>query len=136
MPAELATFRLVDRVFTRFGTGDDMGSNASSFLVEMRDMAHIVHSCTASSLVLIDELGRSTAVADGIGLCWAISEFLVQMHAYTLMATHYTPLRRLSAVYPNVKHLQVRDAARLGASRRDATRADTQLTLRAGALQS
>lgn len=53
VPAQFASFRLVDRLFSRMGTDDSIESNASSFLVEMREIAHIVKHVTNRSLVVI-----------------------------------------------------------------------------------
>lgn len=41
------------------------------------------------SLVLIDELGRATSTSDGVALCWAVSEWLINLGAHTLLATHF-----------------------------------------------
>jgi dsDNA-specific endonuclease/ATPase MutS2 len=40
------------------GTGDDIESNVSSFLKEMKETAFILEHATERSLVLMDELGR------------------------------------------------------------------------------
>jgi DNA mismatch repair protein MSH4 len=51
VPAKFASFRIVDKLFTRIGTDDSMESNASTFMVEMNEMAHIVQVilCVLSS---------------------------------------------------------------------------------------
>jgi DNA mismatch repair protein MSH4 len=35
------------------------------------------------SLVIIDELGRATSNADGVGIAWAVAESLSRVGAYT-----------------------------------------------------
>src|SRR5690606_24978297 len=41
VPARAATVGLCDRVFTRVGAADDLGRGDSTFMVEMRETAHI-----------------------------------------------------------------------------------------------
>lgn len=66
-------------------------------------MAHVLAAATPRSLVLIDELGRSTSTADGVGLAWAVGEALAERGALTLFATHFPQLAELAALYPAVK---------------------------------
>ena len=54
----------------------------------MKEMAHIIHNATPSSLVMIDELGRGTSNHDGVGIAWACCEFLIRCKALTIFATH------------------------------------------------
>ena len=103
VPARFASIRLCDRVFTRIGTSDSLETNASSFALEMAETAFILDTVTDRSLVLVDELGRSTANEDGIGIAWAVSEKLVFSRAYVLFATHYHQLARLASLYSRVK---------------------------------
>jgi DNA mismatch repair protein MSH4 len=44
VPAEAASVRVADRVLTRLGTGDSMETNSSTFMLEMRDTAHILQA--------------------------------------------------------------------------------------------
>lgn len=43
VPAEFTSFRLVDRIFTRIGTSDQMEINMSTFMREMVEMSNILH---------------------------------------------------------------------------------------------
>ncbi|CAG8516129.1 2820_t:CDS:10, partial [Racocetra persica] len=58
VPAEYASFRLVDQLFTRICNDNNIETNASTFIVEMRETAYILQNITDNSLVIIDELGR------------------------------------------------------------------------------
>lgn len=60
LPAKTATIRLCDKIFSRLGFQDNIEQNASSFSVELRDMDYIYNNLTPNSLVIMDELCRST----------------------------------------------------------------------------
>ncbi|GLC45609.1 hypothetical protein PLESTB_001785200 [Pleodorina starrii] len=85
------------------GPEDDMESGSSSFLTEMQDAAAVLASATSRSLVLLDELGRATSTADGVGLAWAISEELMTRGSATLLATHFPQLGELAVLYPQAR---------------------------------
>ncbi|KAJ1341707.1 hypothetical protein BSLG_003728 [Batrachochytrium salamandrivorans] len=58
VPAEYISVRLVDCLFSRIGTDDNLEASSSSFMCEMRETAFILSNVTDDSLVIIDELGR------------------------------------------------------------------------------
>ena len=115
VPAEEAEVPLTDRVFTRIGAGDNLAGGASTFLVEMREVANILHNATEKSLIVLDEVGRGTSTYDGVAVAWAMVERLHRPEGRrgpkTLFATHYFELtalpERLSGVV-NV-HAAVRE---------------------------
>jgi len=96
VPARAATIGIVDRIFTRMGSSDDLAGGRSTFMVEMTETANILHNATERSLVLMDEVGRGTSTFDGLSLAWSCAEFLArEIRAFTLFATHYFELTTL-----------------------------------------
>jgi DNA mismatch repair protein MutS len=108
VPAQRAQLPITDRVFTRIGASDNLARGRSTFLVEMSEVAAILNTATAASLVLLDEVGRGTATFDGLSIAWAVVEYL-QAHTRprTLFATHYHELTELEALLPGIKNLRV-----------------------------
>ena len=108
VPARQAKLPITDRIFTRIGASDNLARGRSTFLVEMSEVAAILHHATPTSLVLLDEVGRGTATFDGLSIAWAVVEHL-QKHtrARTLFATHYHELTELAELLPAVKNVHV-----------------------------
>ena len=108
VPAVQAKLPLLDRIFTRIGASDNLARGRSTFLVEMSEVAAILNTATAASLVLLDEVGRGTSTFDGLSIAWAVVESL---HAgskpRTLFATHYHELTELEQLLPGVKNVHV-----------------------------
>jgi DNA mismatch repair protein MutS len=108
VPARRARVGLVDRVFTRVGAGDNLARGESTFLVEMRETAHILRYATGRSLVVLDEIGRGTSTYDGVSIAWAVAEHLHdRVGAKTLFATHYHELCALCESHPRVRNVSV-----------------------------
>uniref|UniRef100_A0A0E0Q8C4 DNA mismatch repair proteins mutS family domain-containing protein n=2 Tax=Oryza TaxID=4527 RepID=A0A0E0Q8C4_ORYRU len=105
VPAQFASLRVVDRVFTRIGTGDNVENNSSTFMTEMKETAFIMQNVSSKSLIVVDELGRATSSSDGLAIAWSCCEYLLSTKAYTVFATHMESLSELATIYPNVKIL-------------------------------
>ncbi len=108
VPAQRAEIGIVDRIFARLGAADDLHEGESTFMVEMREAAHILANATRQSLVLIDELGRGTATTDGQSLAQSILERLAfVVGCRTLFATHYHEITGLERINPAIRNLSV-----------------------------
>jgi DNA mismatch repair protein MutS len=106
--ARSARLGLVDRLFTRVGAGDNLARGESTFLVEMRETAHILRHATRKSLIILDEIGRGTSTYDGVSIAWAVAEHLHdRLGARTLFATHYHELCALAETHPRVRNVSV-----------------------------
>jgi len=112
IPAESADIGLVDRIFTRIGSADDLAGGRSTFMVEMVETANILNNATPNSLVLMDEVGRGTSTYDGLSLALATATWLAEdIRALTLFATHYFELTELEQKLDGVAnfHLTARE---------------------------
>jgi DNA mismatch repair protein MutS len=108
VPASSARIGLVDRVFTRVGASDNLVRGQSTFMVEMAETSAILHSATARSLVLLDEIGRGTSTYDGVSIAWAVSEHLHDhSRCKTIFATHYHELTQLAQDLEAVRNFNV-----------------------------
>ncbi|HEY6302429.1 MAG TPA: DNA mismatch repair protein MutS [Terriglobales bacterium] len=108
VPARAVRLGIVDRVFTRIGASDNVARGRSTFMVEMTETAAILHTATARSLILLDEVGRGTSTFDGLAIAWAAVEYLhTRVRAKTLFATHYFELTELAEQLSGVKNYHV-----------------------------
>jgi DNA mismatch repair protein MutS len=108
VPATRARIGIVDRVFTRVGASDNLVRGQSTFMVEMSETSAILHTATARSLVLLDEIGRGTSTYDGVSIAWSVSEHLHdRVGCKTVFATHYHELTQLADELVAVRNYNV-----------------------------
>ena len=104
--ARQARIGICDRVFTRVGAGDNLARGESTFLLEMRETAHILRHATRKSLIVLDEIGRGTSTYDGVSIAWAVAEHLHdRVSARTMFATHYHELCALPETHSRVRQI-------------------------------
>jgi DNA mismatch repair ATPase MutS len=103
VPAEYADIGLVDKIFTRVGSADNLYQDQSTFMVEMLETAHILKEATSRSFVIMDEVGRGTTPEDGIAVGYACLHHLYHINkCRTLFATHFHALADMTQ---NFEHL-------------------------------
>ncbi|NLK08397.1 MAG: DNA mismatch repair protein MutS, partial [Firmicutes bacterium] len=108
VPAESATLGLVDRIFTRIGAADDLGTGQSTFMVEMNEMNTALSQATERSLIVIDELGRGTSTFDGMALAQSVVEYIHDhVRARTIFSTHYHELAKLALTKHRIRNMRM-----------------------------
>lgn len=99
VPATFAEMGIVDAIFSRVGSADDLYRDQSTFMVEMLETAQILRQATPRSFVIMDEIGRGTTPEDGTAVSFACLHHLVTVNqCRTLFATHFHGVADLAAV--------------------------------------
>ena len=97
VPADHAEIGLVDQIFTRVGSADNLFKDQSTFMMEMLETAAILNQATNRSFVIMDEIGRGTTPEDGVAVGFACLHHLYhKIQCRTLFATHFHALADLS----------------------------------------
>ncbi|XZQ50841.1 MAG: DNA mismatch repair protein MutS [Candidatus Karelsulcia muelleri] len=109
VPASYASIGIIDKIFSRVGSSDNISMGESTFMKEMNETARIINNLSDRSFLILDEIGRGTSNEDGIALAWSIIEFLNKnIHKpKTLFATHYHELNTISNYINNIKNYSV-----------------------------
>ncbi|KAK3393341.1 muts domain V-domain-containing protein, partial [Podospora didyma] len=101
VPVTYAAVPICDRVLARLSTDDKPEKNQGTFAVEMSEMNVILGQATENSLVIIDELRRSTTPNEGRAITLAMAEKLIDKRARMFFATHFIEIgRALNASRP------------------------------------
>lgn len=108
VPATEAELPLVDKIFTRIGSADDISTGQSTFMVEMMETNTALQQATSRSLLLFDEIGRGTATYDGMALAQGVIEYVAkEVKAVMIFATHYHELTQLDQDIPTLTNIHV-----------------------------
>jgi DNA mismatch repair protein MutS2 len=105
---------IVDDCFADVGDEQSLEANLSTFSAHLVHQREILRGATASSLVLIDELGSGTDPLEGAALGGAILEALTRRGTLTVATTHLGALKELAAEVPGVVNASLQfDAVQL-----------------------
>ncbi|KAK4648467.1 MutS protein 1 [Podospora bellae-mahoneyi] len=112
IPADHAQLGLVDAIFSRLGSSDNLYASQSTFMVEMLETSTILRQATPRSFVIMDEIGRGTTPQDGTAVAFASLHHLVKVNrCRALFATHFHDIAGLI----KEQNLTVQDGGQDGA---------------------
>ncbi|KAL1431566.1 hypothetical protein MTO96_014082 [Rhipicephalus appendiculatus] len=108
VPAESAQIGAVDAILTCMYSEESLLHGLSSFGMQLNQMSHIFQEKSGKSLVIMDEFGKGTRVANGIGLVVGTVESFISDPAtcpHTLLATHFHTVHDHVPASPHVTYL-------------------------------
>jgi DNA mismatch repair protein MutS2 len=99
IPAPVAAgsrIAIFDNIYADVGDEQSILASLSTFSAHLRNLAEVLSSATAHSLVLIDELGSGTDPIEGAALGGAILEALTARGTLSIATTHLGALKELA----------------------------------------
>jgi DNA mismatch repair protein MutS len=98
VPATAMRFSLVDKLFTRILSKDNLYKGLSTFAVEMLELKNIFARATENSLVLGDEVSHGTETRSALAIVAAAILKLSKIGSFFIFATHLHELANLKEV--------------------------------------
>ena len=115
VPAESCTIGITDKILTRITTTETVSKAHSAFMIDLQQIAIALNSCTAHSLIGIDEFGKGTDSCDGAGLAAGVFYHLLELGKDTpkvIAATHFHEIFELGLFEESERmkhaHMEVR----------------------------
>lgn len=93
VPAAEATLPIFDQILADIGDSQSIETSLSSFSSHMRHVADLLDQASPDSLVILDEIGRSTDPEEGGALGVAIVDRFHREGCFTLASTHLIALK-------------------------------------------
>jgi len=102
--AEESSIPVFDSVFADIGDEQSIERTLSTFSWHVGNINRIIHESTASSLVLLDELGTSTDPVEGVALAQAILLHFLSRGTMVVATTHFSDLKVFAHTTPGVEN--------------------------------
>ncbi|XP_030754739.1 mutS protein homolog 5-like [Sitophilus oryzae] len=106
VPAERANIGMVHSIHCCGQSQESAAVRLSSFMIDIAQSSQILHYAAPSSLILLDEFGKSTLAEDGIVLLASfLKKFLSQneMCPHIIVSTHFA---KLATLLPENRYLE------------------------------
>jgi len=91
-------------IYVDIGDSQSLSDNLSTFSGHMKNLAEILSNVGGKDLVLLDEVGTGTSPKEGEAIAYAIMQYLLKKHAFTLISSHFEGLKAFALSNPNVSN--------------------------------
>jgi DNA mismatch repair protein MutS2 len=102
--AEGSSLPLFDSIYADIGDEQSIEQSLSTFSAHVKNLATIVKSAGAKSLVLVDELGAGTDPQEGVALAMALLDHFMACGCIALATTHHGILKNYGATRPGAQN--------------------------------
>lgn len=90
VPCDSMVLSIFDAIFVRFGSNDALFKDESTFMLEMKETAHILRAATSRSLIVMDEISKSTAPKEGQAIAEGVIKYIHdRIGCRCLFSTHF-----------------------------------------------
>ncbi|CAI5510799.1 unnamed protein product, partial [Closterium sp. Naga37s-1] len=92
-------------IFTRAGNCESGSSKQSSFSSDLKQVSRMISLATSRSLCVVDEFGKGTLVADGVGLLCSTLGFMAAqpIPPKLLVCTHFSEIMNQNLLNPSAQ---------------------------------
>ncbi len=98
VPATFMRYSIVDKIFTRIVSKDNLYKGLSTFAVEMLELKNIFNRATKNSLVLGDEISHGTETHSAVAIVGSAIKKLHDLEAFFIFATHLHELAKMERI--------------------------------------
>ena len=98
VPCASMRFSLIDKIFTRIVSKDNLYKGLSTFAIEMLELKNIFNRASENSLILGDEISHGTETLSALAIVSAAIKRLSSIGSYFIFATHLHQLTKLSII--------------------------------------
>jgi len=91
-------FSLIDKLFTRIISKDNLYKGLSTFAIEMLELKNIFNRATKNSLILGDEISHGTETTSALAIVASAIKRLHSFGSYFIFATHLHQLTELKII--------------------------------------
>ncbi|WP_345741180.1 MutS-related protein [Nitrosophilus kaiyonis] len=98
VPATYMRYSIVDKIFTRIVSKDNLYKGLSTFAIEMLELKNIFNRATSNSLILGDEISHGTETYSALSIVSAAIKRLSEIGSYFIFATHLHQLTELKVI--------------------------------------
>lgn len=97
VPAETACIPMIKNILTVCKPVHTATNDTSLFLSDLKKLRYALEKCTDSSLILLDEFGKSTKPEDGTAALVSVIKYFLEMKPtpHVLIVTHFLSLHEL-----------------------------------------